>query len=122
MSETKGTIVELKGEYFLQTSGVGAPGKTETIRVGSAADKTKFASLVGQKVDVILSEPVRSVVAIVGESKTGPFKKVRILCYKPIPDLRTAIIDEAIVNQWTKQLVNEGILSEAAGKKLTSMG
>jgi len=119
MSEKKGTIVEVHGEFFLQTSGVGARGKKEMLKIGSAADKDKFAGAVGQKVGVILSEPVRSVVAVVGEPE-GPFKRIRILCYIPVPDLFYRVFDQNLINQLTKQFVDQGIISETVGKKIMS--
>jgi hypothetical protein len=114
-----GTIVEVKGEYFLQTSGLSAPGKKDLVLVGSTAEKESFAGLVGKEVEVVLSEPVRSVIAIVGKS-TPTAKLVKILCYKPRDDIIGALVDQRAVESLASQFLKEGILSQANYNKIVN--
>ena len=120
MSEKKivGTIVEAKGGYFLETSGLRAPRKKETVQIGSATQKAAFANLVGQEVEVILSEPIRSVIAVIG--KQIPPSKAKcyiILCYKPVDGFMRAV-DQKMIEPLAMQFYREGILSEANYKKV----
>jgi hypothetical protein len=107
-----GKIVEVNGNYVLQTSGIKKAGKAETIQVGTAADKDKYAKLVGQEVEVILSEPTQSVVGILG-------KAIRIICYiPPVNYMQSA--DWNIIKPIVAQLVSQGILSQANADKIAA--
>ncbi len=110
-----GKILEVNGSYVLQTSGVGK--KVETLQVGPAAEKDKYAQLVGKEVEVVLSEPVRSVVAIIGKQVLPSIRCVIIMCYKPVSDL-IPTIDPKIIAPMIEQFEREGIISKANANKL----
>ena len=120
MSEKRsGIIVEVEGDYFLQTSGVRTAKKTkreqkEMIKIASAAEKEKYSKLVGQKAEVILSEPVRSVIGIAVEPKYPlGFPCYFILCYIPVPWFwNVPIIDKELLQPLANQFLEEGILSQ----------
>jgi hypothetical protein len=115
----KGTIREIGGQYFLQTSGLVNAKKKELIQIGSTAEKEKYASLVGQQVEVVLSEPVRSIVALIpnpdeiSPPRPRPFPCYLIMCYIPAPWFRVFMRDEKLITPLAEQFLNEGILSKA---------
>lgn len=123
MSEKKvGTIIEVEGDYFLQTSEVRAVRKKERaheqkemIKIGSAAEKERYSKLVGQKAEVILSEPVRSVVGIaVKPIRPIGFPCYFILCYIPVPWWQwiLPVLNKEMIEPLAQQFLQEGILSQ----------
>jgi len=115
----KGTIREIDGQYFLQTSGVVNAKKKELIQIGSAAEKDKYANLIGKPVEVVLSEPVRSIIAIIPNPdditppRPRPFPCYLIMCYIPVPWMKAIIRDEKLIMPLAEQFLNEGVLSKA---------
>lgn len=117
-----GKIVEIDGDYFLETSGVKAATRKERarrekdlIKIGSAGEKARYAKLVGQKAEVILSEPIRSVIGIAVEPKLPDdrFPCYFILCYIPVPWFwRLPIMNKELIAPLAKQFLEEGILSQ----------
>ena len=116
-----GTIVEVEGNYFLQTSGEKAARKKEMVKLGSATEKATYSKLVGQKAEVILSEPVRSVVAIAVTPKRPEFKCYFILCYIPVPFRVLPVMDRELIAPLAQQFLQEGILSKETFNKVMNM-
>ena len=108
-----GTIVEVEGDYFLQTPGVRTARKKEMVKIGSMAEKEKYSKLVGQRAEVILSEPVRSVIAIaVKPDEAVEFKCYLILCYIPNPLWIFPLMNRELIKPLAEQFLKEGILSQ----------
>lgn len=120
----KGTIREIDGQYFLQTSGVINTRKKELIQIGSAAEKEKYTNLVGKQVEVVLSEPVRSVLALIPNPdeitppRPRPFPCYIIMCYIPAPWIKLFVRDEKLITPLAEQFLNEGILNKANYDKI----
>lgn len=74
-----GKITAAEGRYFLETEG-------QRLELPTAALGEAAAELVGKEVEVLLSEPVRNIVALVPRRPRVP-----IICYVPVPDVFTRI-------------------------------
>ena len=104
-----GTVLLKDGTYFLE-----AEGKQLPIPVSPSTQPAQLKELVGQKVEIVYSEPKTFVVGLV---KPGPHI-VRILCYLPADPFVFGVVDEAARAGLARQFLNEGVLSKETYAKL----
>jgi len=104
-----GAVVFKDGTYFLETEGKQLP-----IPVSPHTQPAQLKELVGQKVEIVYSEPTSFVVGLV---KAGP-RIVRILCYLPADPYVFGVVDEVARVGLAKQFLNEGVLSKETYAKL----
>jgi len=100
-----GTVVLKDGNYFIE-----AGDKLQPIPVNSKTQPAQLKELVGQKVEILYSEPKSFVAGLLGGRRP-------ILCYFPI-DPYFSVVDEGARASLAKQLVNEGVLSQETFEKL----
>jgi hypothetical protein len=105
-----GTVVLKDGTYFLE-----AEGKLHPIPVSPKTQPAQLKELVGQKVEILYSEP-KSFVAGLLRPGHPP-----ITCYFQIETFFGVVPEEARV-ALAKQLLNEGLLSQETFNKLSSGG
>jgi hypothetical protein len=105
-----------EGKYFLEVE-----GEREDLPVGIVMEEAQLKELVGQKVDVLYSEPKRVVVGLVVEALPP------ILCYVPpwwfgcyLPPIWVlrGVEREVRVNL-AKRFLEEGLISEGIFERLT---
>lgn len=104
-----GTVAFKDGNYFLEVE-----GKQNVIPVGPHIDKAQLKELVGQKVDILYSEPKSFVIGIVGKTERRP----RILCYVPADFSIFGVIEEKARAGLAKQLFEEKYLDKVNYEKL----
>jgi len=104
-----GTVVHKEGTYFLEVE-----GKLHQIPVNPKTTPAKLKEMVGQKVEILYSEPKSFVVGLV-------WGRIPILCYFPA-DPYSTVVDEGSRAALAKQLFNEGVLSQETFNKLSGGG
>jgi len=105
-----GTVVLKDGNYFLE-----AGGKLQPIPVSSKTQPAQLKELVGQKVEILYSEPKSFVAGLVGG------RRPPVLCYFQVETF-LGVVDEGARAGLAKQLLNEGVLSQATYEKLGGGG
>ena len=108
-----GTVVFKEGNYFLEVE-----GKYQPIPVGPHIDVGQLKQLVGQKVEVVHSEPKSFVIGLVQAGEKIGVKRVGIICYLPPVDRLFGVVQEEARAAFATQLLKEGILSQANYEKL----
>jgi hypothetical protein len=86
----EGTIIFEEGKYLLEVE-----GKREELPVGVRLQERQLKKLVGQKVEVLYTEPKQFVVGL------KAFRRPPILCYVPPVDW---LIDPAVLTGVEKQV------------------
>jgi hypothetical protein len=109
-----GTVVYKEGTYFLE-----AEGKTHAIPVGAHLKTEQLKELVGQKVEVVFSEPTSFVIGLVPVAKVGG-RIPRIICYFPADPWAFGVVEEAARVGLAQQFLNQGVLSKENYEKLAT--
>jgi len=108
-----GTVAFKDGNYFLEVE-----GKQHAIPVGLHVDVAQLKQLVGQKVEIVSSEPKSFVIGLVKAGGVAGVRPPRIICYFPADPNLFGVVQEDARAALAKQLLNEGILSQANYEKL----
>jgi hypothetical protein len=111
---TFGTVLFKEGNFFVEFE-----GKQELLPV-SHENVPHAKELVGKKVEVLLSEPQRFIAGLILAEEKVPFKRPRILCYKPIPDFLKAVIDDKERILLARQLFEAKIVNKETFEKLAA--
>lgn len=106
-----GKVVVKNGKYFLE-----AERTLHDLPVGLLVDEEHMKDLVGQEVEVMLSEPQRFVVAILPKRPRVP-----ITCYIPAPWWRISeiVIDKVAGVRLAKRFLEERVISKEVYEKIT---
>jgi hypothetical protein len=116
--ETVGTVVLEGGKYFLEVA-----GKREELPAGLVAEEAQLKELVGQKVEVLYSEPTRFVIGLAARQRPPivvcyfpplPWPP----CYIPIPFWVMRGIEKEVRVNLAKGLLEEKIISKEVYEKL----
>ncbi|MBZ5600074.1 MAG: hypothetical protein LAN83_17325 [Acidobacteriia bacterium] len=111
---TMGTVLFKEGNFFVDVE-----GKHELIPVGHE-DAPHLKQLVGKKVEVVFSEPTRFIAGLIPTEETL-VKIVKVLCYIPAPDFRTAVVvGEHARIEIAKRMLDAGQLSKENFAKITA--
>lgn len=108
-----GTVVHKDGNFFLE-----AEGKLHAIPVGSNLKATQLNELVGQKVEVVLSEPISFVVGLVPQNAKLGVHFPRVICYYPPDPWTLGVVEEEARAGLAQQFLSQGVLSKANYEKL----
>lgn len=113
-----GTIIDVKGEYFLETKDPNNPEKNLVISLSSLPGKEKLAPVAGQEVSVVLSEPLRYITAITVQNPK--LRPIIITCYiRPEPFVPNFTLDPEMSKTIAKKLLDEKAISQQTFKKIT---
>ena len=109
-----GKVVHEGGKFFLNVD-----GQKSELPLGLGANEKQLRALVDQEVEVLYSEPIRFVVALVPRIPRIP----HILCYMPAPDTIfnssiVAAVDVATRTELANRLLSEKVISEAVREKI----
>jgi hypothetical protein len=116
MSEKQvGTIIEVKGQFFLETNDPNNARKKVILPLSSIPGNEKFGVAVGKEVTVWLSQPQRYVAAI----DATKFKIPKIICYIPREMFFHATVEPAAVVSAAKALLDRKEISQELYKQLT---
>ncbi len=105
---TTGTVVFKDGTYFLE-----AGGKLQPIPASPHIQEAQLKGLVGQKVDIVYSEPTSFVAGFLRPGHPP------ITCYYRIETF-LGVVPEDARKALAQQFLNEGLLSPENFKKLSS--
>jgi hypothetical protein len=108
-----GTVVHKDGNFFLE-----AEGKLHAIPVGSDQKSTQLKELVGQKVEVVLSEPISFAIGLVPQNAKPGVRFPRVICYFPADPWAFGVVEEGVRAGLAQQFLSQGILSKANYEKL----
>jgi hypothetical protein len=108
-----GTVMYKEGTFFLEME-----GKQHVIPVGPHLKATQLKDLLGQKVDVVFSEPISFVIGLVSASAKPGVRPPRVICYIPVDPFAFGVVDEAARRGLAQQFVEQGVLSKANYEKL----
>lgn len=110
---TTGTVVHKEGNFFLE-----AEGKLHAIPVGPNLKTTQLKELVGQKVEVLLSEPTSFVIGLVPVAAKAGVRLPRVICYFPADPFAFGVVDEGARSAFAAQFLQQGVLSKENYEKL----
>ena len=108
-----GTVVFKDGNYFLEVE-----GKQKVIPIGPQVDTSQLKELVGQKVEILHSEPQSFVVGLTLAGQKPGIKGPRITCYIPVDPNLFGVVQEDMRASLAKQFLKEGLISQETYEKL----
>lgn len=111
-----GKVVAEQGKFYLESE-----HERLELEAGMMLAETPLEELVGQKVEILLSEPKQYVVGLLPE-KYQPilcYVPFRPTCYLPVDPEFLRGVEEAVRLNLAKQFLAEGLISEDIHAKLT---
>ena len=108
-----GTVLFENGKYYIE-----ADGERNELPVSLLTQEENLKDLLGQKVEVLYSEPKRFVVGLIPDKQVKRWP--RIICYLPAPweGLIETRVADSMRATLAKQYLEAGIISEEVFGKL----